>query len=218
MCFKFPAFFGVEIQEIERTPYGKQVVKTTTYGYTGPKEQAHTKRKPTRRDSYHSRSSSNSDSIYTGVPAALILPPSHLPPPRYEYNASVAGSDAAGYVEIVDAVPSQVHRYALPPSAAPSPPFRRQTVSQRPLSGRFEQPVEYSGRTHRVSLPPGVTVERRNTIAATPSARRPESGVRYISTRNSRNSRSSNASDTDSSLSSSDASEASEMGAGRRRR
>lgn len=188
MCFKFPAFFGVEIQEIERTPYGPQVVKTTTYGYTGPKSDAHEKRQRRRRshrDSYHSSSTSTS---YTAMlpppPSPQLLPP----PPRYE----------ADYVEVVDAVP-------------PSPPFRRQTVAVRPQSGRFDAPIEYSARTHRASLPQGVTVDRRNSVAA---AARPASGVRYLSPRENRRS----ASDTDSSLSTSDASETSEMGAARRRR
>jgi len=188
MCFKFPSFFGVEIQEIERTPHGTQVVKTTTYGYTGPKPDAHEKRQRRRRshrDSYHSSSTS-----YT---AMLPPPPSPqlLPPPRYE----------ADYVEVVDAVP-------------PSPPFRRQTVAVRPQSGRFDAPIEYSARTHRASLPQGVTVDRGNSIA---TAARPASGVRYLSARENRRS----TSDTDSSLSSlstSDASGTSEMGAARRRR
>lgn len=130
MCFKFPAFFGVEIQEIERTRHGPQVVKTTTYGYTGPKPDMHEKRQRRRRshrDSYHSSSTS-----YTTM---LPPPPSPqlLPPPRYD----------ADYVEVVDAVP-------------PSQPFRRQTVAVRPQSGRFDAPIEYSARTHRASLPQGV--------------------------------------------------------------
>lgn len=184
MCFKFPAFFGVEIQEIERTPYGPQVVKTTTYGYTGPKPDAHEKRQRRRRshrDSYHSSTS------YT---AMLPPPPSPqlLPAPHY----------AADYVEVVDAVP-------------PSPPFRRQTVAVRPQSGRFDAPIEYSARTHRASLPQGITVDRRNSVA---TAARPASGVRYLSPRENRRS----TSDTDSSLSTSDASGTSEMGAARRRR
>jgi len=211
MCFKFPAFFGIEIQEIERTPYGRQVVKTKTYGYTGPKEHHHEKRRRSRRDSYHSHHTSSS-SNYTAVPATMPPPPTRLPPPRYEYD--LARPDYADNVDIVDAIPPQQQQYAL--LAAPSPPFRQQTVSHRPQSGRYEQPMEYGGRTHRVGLPAGVTVERRNTVAASAvRTRRPDSGVRYV---NARDSRSSSSSDTDSSLSSSDASSSSELGAGRRRR